>query len=780
MEEFLEDWKAEREQEIMELQWDYNHTGSSKQMKEIKEKIKKIKFWLKPENIVKVGLVWQAAQVSPPVNRGNFNYTALAPPQIDPELFDVVKVGMANNLVAAETQLSTIKAERKRIGNALGKLNRNSENAMLLQQQLAATKQPLHNAGERVKQLRQRQPALVGNGGGGPPPPPPPAALPPPPPAALPPPPPPPAALSPPPPAALPAPLPLAALSPPPPAPLPLAALSPPPPASLPAPLPLAALPALADDTPGITPEEARERVARMWAEAAGLDNRHGPPENRRGLPENRRGLPENNRDLPPQQPASFWNKTKKFFKNTGKQISRSFKYDKNTKHRLYNLNAIINHGSPENRQRAINEKARIKSGQTWNKKLGREINRSFRYNKTTKNQLYNINAQIENARRRGISDTDLLRRKADLEGETWNRKLYVKGVQDLKNLKQEVDHKVARIKDWIGQKEKREDSIRHLQDQLREIEVHEREWTAEVNNPTTTIDRRALLTFLLPKNRLIKELIPTLISLLKISNDWRTIALVKALPFLIGYVLYLSSPLAGVTIMSGGAIYLATILKRMFDEFTIEGGTFSTIKKNLVDLPKTVATLAKKGVAAVEAKGQELIQKAKNNLKKLQKYILEQLAAIPQRVVDAGAAGAHAAAGAVVGVAQGAAGAVVGGARRAGGVALQGLEQIGARPNYGFGFQGPGRQRGGAITDEPKHPIDILTNSLAHAEVAHELTEDIHEDPVHIHASEEEKQELMNKLMQIVRKIADSLSFNPQQLFRGQQGQQRTRKNLR
>ena len=97
---------------------------------------------------------------------------------------------MANNLVAAETQLSTIKAERKQIGNALGKLNRNSENAMLLQQQLAATKQPLHNAGERVKQLRQRQPALVGNGGGGPPPPPPPAALPPPPPAALSPPPP--------------------------------------------------------------------------------------------------------------------------------------------------------------------------------------------------------------------------------------------------------------------------------------------------------------------------------------------------------------------------------------------------------------------------------------------------------------------------------------------------------------------------------------------------------------------------------------------------------------
>lgn len=110
-----------------------------------------------------------------------------------------------------------------------------------------------------------------------------------------------------------------------------------------------------------------------------------------------------------------------------GKKISRSFKYDKNMKHRLYELNSIINGTTAGNIRLAREEKERIKSGQTWNKKLGREINRSFKYNKNTKNELYRINAQIEAALRLGQQPPDnLLRRKADLKGETWNRKLKV------------------------------------------------------------------------------------------------------------------------------------------------------------------------------------------------------------------------------------------------------------------------------------------------------------------------------------------------------------------
>ena len=62
MEEFLEGWKAQRQQRLKELQWDYNHTGSSKEMKAIKDEIKSIKFWLQPENQVKVAALWQITQ----------------------------------------------------------------------------------------------------------------------------------------------------------------------------------------------------------------------------------------------------------------------------------------------------------------------------------------------------------------------------------------------------------------------------------------------------------------------------------------------------------------------------------------------------------------------------------------------------------------------------------------------------------------------------------------------------------------------------------------------
>ena len=56
-----------------------------------------------------------------------------------------------------------------------------------------------------------------------------------------------------------------------------------------------------------------------------------------------------------------------------GKKISRSFKYDKNMKHRLYELNSIINGTTAGNIRLAREEKERIKSGQTWNKKLFEE-----------------------------------------------------------------------------------------------------------------------------------------------------------------------------------------------------------------------------------------------------------------------------------------------------------------------------------------------------------------------------------------------------------------------
>ena len=530
MEEFLEDWKAEREQEIMELQWDYNHTGSSKQMKEIKEKIKKIKFWLKPENIVKVGLVWQAAQVSPPVNRGNFNYTALAPPQIDPELFDVVKVGMANNLVAAETQLSTIKAERKQIGNALGKLNRNSENAMLLQQQLAATKQPLHNAGERVKQLRQRQPALVGNGGGGPPPPPPPAALPPPPPVAQP----------------------------------------PPPPVAQP---PVA----LPGGGPAAQPAVEGNNMRGFANFSQGQNWNLMPPR-------------------APQRPASFWNKTKKFFKNAGKQISRSFKYDKNTKARLYLLNA-----------------------------------------------------QIEQARRAGQSIANLERQKRNLKGETWNRKIKVGINTRYRNfttrasrlpaiVRTAVESKYNNIKSFMTTNAPREATILHLKNQRAKLMLDINLLQASKTRSVVNTARASLQNY----KRLIIQLIDLQIRLLEIANDPLSPWVVRFIPFLIGYVLYLNSPLAAAFIIGGGGIYLANKIR-----YTIMGfinGDYRTIKENIIDMPHKFAELAGRGITMVQQEGTRLIGKARENLEELQRYIMEQIASVPEKVVAAGAAGARAA----------------------------------------------------------------------------------------------------------------------------------------
>jgi len=80
MEEFIINWKAEREKEIIELQSEYNHTGNNSRMKAIKDEIRKIKLALRPENLVKVGIVWQSLQ--PPQvshSESNFSFPTLAP-----------------------------------------------------------------------------------------------------------------------------------------------------------------------------------------------------------------------------------------------------------------------------------------------------------------------------------------------------------------------------------------------------------------------------------------------------------------------------------------------------------------------------------------------------------------------------------------------------------------------------------------------------------------------------------------------------------------------------
>jgi len=91
MEEFIRNWKAEREQEIRELRSEYNHTGNNLRMKAITEEIKKIKLSLKPENLVKVGIVWQSLQ--PPQvshNESNFSFLRL-PPQVNSTLLGDVQ-----------------------------------------------------------------------------------------------------------------------------------------------------------------------------------------------------------------------------------------------------------------------------------------------------------------------------------------------------------------------------------------------------------------------------------------------------------------------------------------------------------------------------------------------------------------------------------------------------------------------------------------------------------------------------------------------------------------
>jgi hypothetical protein len=503
------------------------------------------------------------------------------------------------------------------------------------------------------------------------------------------------------------------ALLPPPPA------LLPPPPALLPPPPALLPPPPLADATPGMTPEQARETAAR------GLDNRRGPPAGR------------NNRDLPPQQPASFWNKTKKFFKNAGKKISRSLKYDKNTKARLYLLNA-----------------------------------------------------QIEQARREGQSTANLERQKRNLKGETWNRKIKVDINTRYRNfssralglpviVRNAIEEKYNNIKSFLTTNAPREATILHLKNQRAKLMLDINLLQASRTGSVLNTGRASLQNY----KRLIIQLIDLQIRLLEIANDPLSPWVVRFIPFLIGYVLYLSSPLAAAFLIGGGGIYVANKIRNTIMGFI--NGDYRTIKENIIDMPNKFAELAGRGIAMVQEEGTRLIGQARQNLEELQRYIMEQLASVPGKVVAAGAAGARAA-GQVA----------VEGAQAAGQVALRPIRGgpaaaayrlarnalvplLGERQLYDNEINHDNaetprlRQRGGAI--EPQDSNQSLINAVAHGALAEDVTENLENDqPIDL-AEEGEKEELIRKIKEVLRKLLSGLPAltQPRQ-------QRRTRKNRR
>jgi len=145
MEEFIINWKAEREQEIRELQSEYNHTGNNSRMKAITEEIKKIKLSLKPENLVKVGIVWQSLQ--PPQvshNESNFSFLRL-PPQVNSTLLGDVQW---EQKVAAQRERNAA-AQRER--NAAAQRERNV--AAQRERNVAARAQRNNQAAQNAKSI---------------------------------------------------------------------------------------------------------------------------------------------------------------------------------------------------------------------------------------------------------------------------------------------------------------------------------------------------------------------------------------------------------------------------------------------------------------------------------------------------------------------------------------------------------------------------------------------------------------------------------------------------
>jgi hypothetical protein len=220
--------------------------------------------------------------------------------------------------------------------------------------------------------------------------------------------------------------------------------------------------------------------------------------------------------------------------------------------------------------------------------------------------------------------------------------------------------------------------------------------------------------------------------------------------------------------------------------------GDYRTIKENIIDMPNKFAELAGRGITMVQEEGTRLIGQARQNLEELQRYIMEQLASVPGKVVAAGAAGA----------------------RAAGQVAVEGAQaagQVALRPTQGGPFAaawrlgrnalvpvlGPSplrnnqrnnenvnknnenaetprlRQRGGAI--EPQDSNQSLINAVAHGALAEDVTENLENDqPIDL-AEEGEKEELIRKIKEVLRKLLSGLPAltQPRQ-------QRRTRKNRR
>ena len=145
MDEFIRNWVAEREQEIRELRSEYNHTGNNSRMKAITEEIKKIKLSLKPDNLVKVGLIWQSLQ--PPQvshNESNFSFLRL-PPQVNSTLLGDVQW---EQKVAAQRERNAA-AQRER--NAAAQRERNA--AAQRERNVAARAQRNNQAAQNAKSI---------------------------------------------------------------------------------------------------------------------------------------------------------------------------------------------------------------------------------------------------------------------------------------------------------------------------------------------------------------------------------------------------------------------------------------------------------------------------------------------------------------------------------------------------------------------------------------------------------------------------------------------------
>jgi hypothetical protein len=346
------------------------------------------------------------------------------------------------------------------------------------------------------------------------------------------------------------------------------------------------------------------------------------------------------------------------------------------------------------------------------------------------------------------------------------------------------IEEKYNNIKSFLTTNAPREATILHLKNQRAKLMLDINLLQASRTGSVLNTGRASLQNY----KRLIIQLIDLQIRLLEIANDPLSPWVVRFIPFLIGYVLYLSSPLAAAFLIGGGGIYVANKIRNTIMGFI--NGDYRTIKENIIDMPNKFAELAGRGITMVQEEGTRLIGQARQNLEELQRYIMEQLASVPGKVVAAGAAGARAAGQVAVEGAQ-AAGRVAlrptqGGpfaaAARLGRKALAPI--LGPPPLYDNEINHENaenenaetprlRQRGGAI--EPQDSNQSLINAVAHGALAEDVTENLENDqPIDL-AEEGEKEELIRKIKEVLRKLLSGLPAltQPRQ-------QRRTRKNRR